>query len=222
MPARLRRLFLAAPLLLVLLGFAGPATSSAATPYQTNTYFRSAYERQIDNRTCVAASTAMMLNILQGRDLNFNQMTILRYAQPRDALNDAVQRGTDPLGWSLAASYFSQNTRRPTTYQWETFGTETNALRRAAEQIARYGKAVGLLVQGGTHAMVMTGFKATANPAKGPSYELIGIYYSDPLGARNQYVAAAYSPLTRYTQLDATAKYDEAWYRRYIIIAPQN
>ena len=221
MPARLRRLLLVVPLLLVLLGFVGPGSSSAATAYSAHTYFRSAYERQIDNRTCVAASTAMMLNILQGRDLNFNQMTILRYAQPRDALNNAVQRGTDPLGWSLAASYFSQNTRRPTTYHWEAFGLEINALRRGAEQIARYGKAVGLLVQGGTHAVVMTGFKATANPAKGP-YELIGIYYSDPLGPRNQYVSAADSPLTRYTQLDATAKYDEAWYRRYIIIAPQN
>jgi hypothetical protein len=221
MPARFRRLLLAVPLVLALLGFVGPATSSAATEFHANTYFRSAYERQIDSRTCVAASIAMMLNILHGRDLNFNQLTILRYAQPRDALNNAVQRGTDPLGWSLAASYFSQNTRRPTTYQWETFGTETNALRRAAEQITRYGKPVGLLVQGGRHAAVMTGFKATANPLAGP-YELTGIYYSDPLGPRNQYVSAADSPLTRYLQLDATAKYDEAWYRRYIVIVPRN
>ena len=221
MPARLRRLLLAGPLLVLLLGIVGPATSNAATQFYAHTYFRSAYERQIDSRTCVAASTAMMLNILEGRDLNFNQMTILRYAQKRDALNDAVQRGTDPLGWSLAASYYSQNTRRPTTYQWETFGTETNALRRAAEQITRYGKPVGLLVQGGKHAAVMTGFRATANPLKGP-YELIGIYYSDPLGPMNQYVSAADSPLTRYLQLDATAKYDEAWYRRYIVIVPRN
>jgi hypothetical protein len=81
---------------------------------------------------------------------------------------------------------------------------------------------VGLLVQRGTHAVVMTGFKATANPAKGPSYELIGIYYSDPLGPRNQYVSVADSPLTRYTQLDATSQYDQAWYNRYIIVAPQN
>ena len=102
-----------------------------------------------------------------GRDLNFNQMTILRYAQKRDALNDAVQRGTDPLGWALAASYFSQNTRRPTTYQWETFGTETNALRRAAEQITRYGKAVGLLVQGGRHAVVMTGSRRRPPRSRG-------------------------------------------------------
>jgi len=222
MPARLRRLLLAVPLLLALLGFAGPASSAAATEFYAHTYFGTAYERQIDNRTCVAASTAMMMNILHGRDLNLNQMTILRYAQKRDALNDAVQRGSDPLGWAVAATHFSQNTRRPTTYQYETFGTETNALRRAAEQIARYGKAVGLLVQSGGHAVVMTGFRATANPNKGPGYELIGIYYSDPLGLKNRYVSAANSPLTRYLQLDATAKYDEAWYLRYIIISPQN
>ena len=222
MPARLRRLLLAVPLVLALLGFVGPAGSSAATQFYAHTYFSSAYERQIDNRTCVAASTAMMLNILQGSDINFDQMTILRYAQKRDALNDAVQRGSDPLGWSLAASYFSQNTIRPTTYRWEAYDTENQALRRAAVQIARYGKAVGLLVSHGGHAVVMTGYIATANPLKGGKWSLIGIYYSDPIGPKNQYVTAANSPLNSYRQTDATPEYDAAWYGKHIIIVPRN
>jgi Peptidase_C39 like family len=221
MRARLRRLLLAVPLLLALLGFVGPASSSAATQFYAHTYFASAYESQIDNRTCVAASTSMMMNILNGRDLNMNQMTILRYAQKRDALNDAVQRGTDPLGWSLAASYFSQNTIRPTTYRWEAYSSEGAALRRAATQITRYGKAVGLLVSNGGHAVVMTGFTATASPVRGP-YTITGIYYSDPLGPRNQYVSAANSPLTKYLQTDATPQYDAAWYGKYIVIVPRN
>ena len=77
-----------------------PLQASAAGDFSYDTYFTSAYERQIDSRTCVAASTAMMLNILSGRDLNLNQMTVLRYAQAHDALNDATQRGSDPLGWA--------------------------------------------------------------------------------------------------------------------------
>ena len=195
MPARLRRLALAVPLLLALLAFIGPAGTSAATGYYAHTFFGSAYERQIDNRTCVAASTAMMMNILAGRDLNVDQMTILRYAQPRDALNDAIQRGTDPLGWAKAASYFSRSTIRPTEYRWEAYSTETAALRRAATQIARYGKAVGLLVSHGSHAVVMTGFTSTRNPLDGP-FKVTGVYYSDPLGVRHQYVSAANSPLS--------------------------
>ena len=223
MPARFRRLALALPLLLAVAVFPGgaPAPATAASSFWYDTYFSSAYERQVDGRTCVAASTAMMMNILDRRDRNFSQLSILRYAQPRDALNDSVQRGTDPLGWSRAATYFSRYTSRPTTYRWEAYATEEAALRRAALQIVRYRKAVGLLVQHGRHAVVMTGFSANRNPLRG-SFRLTGIFYSDPLGSRHAYVAAAYSPMNSYRELDATPSYDAAWYGKYIVVVPRN
>ena len=198
-----------------------PLQASAAGTFSYDTYFTSAYERQIDSRTCVAASTAMMMNILNGRDLNLNQMTILRYAQSHDALNDATQRGSDPLGWAMAATRFSRYTIRPTTYRWEAYSTEAAALRRAATQITRYGKAVGMLVQHGRHAVVMNGFTSTHNPLTG-AFTITGVWVSDPLGARNTYYSAAGSPLDTYLQLDATTKYDQAWYGKYIVIVPRN
>ena len=223
MPDRLRRLA-ALPmsaLLFALFLTAAPRQADAATTFAYDTFFSSSYERQIDSRTCVAASTAMMMNILNGRDLNLSQRTILSYAQPRDALRDAVQRGTDPLGWEKAATYFSRYTIRPTTYRWEAYSNENTALRRAAEQITRYGKAVGLLVQNGRHAMVMTGFTSTRNPLSG-SYKITGVWYSDPLGTSHRYVAAASSPLNPYLQTDATAAYDRAWYGKFVIIVPRS
>jgi peptidase C39-like protein len=198
-----------------------PIQASAAGSFEYDTYFTSAYERQVDSRTCVAASTAMMMNILGGRDLNMNQMTILRYAQTHDALNDATQRGSDPLGWANAATKFSQYTIRPTLYRWEAYDSESAALRRAAVQITRYGKAVGLLVQHGGHAVVMNGFTATHNPLTG-SFKLTGVWVSDPYGARNTYYSASGSPLDKYLQLDATTTYDKAWYGKYIVIVPRN
>jgi hypothetical protein len=223
MPARFRRLAMALPILLCLAVFTGgaPAPAEAASGFAYDTYFSSAYERQVDSRTCTAASTAMMMNILHGRDLNLDQMAILRYAQPRDALNDSVQRGSDPLGWSKAATYFSRYTIRPTTYMWEAYAYEGTALKRAAMQIARYGKAVGLLVQHGEHAIVMTGFTSTRNPLKG-DFSVTGIWYSDPFGTRHTYVSAANSPLNTYRETDATAEYDAAWYGKYVIIVPRN
>jgi hypothetical protein len=223
MPARFRRIAFGITVTLALALFTGgaPAPTAAASTFTYDTYFSSAYERQVDSRTCTAASTAMMMNILSGRDRNFNQLAILRYAQPRDALSNAVQRGTDPLGWSRAATYFSQNTIRPTVYQWEAYSTEAAALKRAAIQITRYGKAVGLLVQHGKHAVVMTGFTSTHNPLTG-SFRVTGVYYSDPLGARHAYVSAAYSPLNTYRELDAGTSYDRVWYGRYIVIVPRN
>lgn len=221
MPARLRRLLRELPIAFALAAFVAlPMQASAAGDFESETYFSSAYERQIDSRTCVAASTAMMMNILDGSDLNLSQMAILRYAQPRDALNDAVQRGTDPLGWATAATRFSRYTIRPTTYRWEAYSTEAAALRRAATQIVRYGKAVGLLVQNGRHAVVMNGFTSTRNPLNG-SYTVTGVWVSDPLGSKNAYYTAANSPLNKYLQLDATSEYDEAWYGKYIVIVPR-
>jgi hypothetical protein len=106
-------------------------------------------------------------------------------------------------------------------YQWEAYSTEAAALKRAAIQITRYGKAVGLLVQHGQHAVVMTGFTSTHNPLTG-SFRVTGVYYSDPLGARHAYVSAAYSPLNTYRELDAGTSYDRVWYGKYIVIVPRN
>jgi hypothetical protein len=223
MPARSRRLAVAIPFLLALSVVTGgaPQRASAATSFVYDTYFGSAYEHQVDSRTCTAASTAMMMNILSGRDRNFDQMGILRYAQPRDALNDSAQRGTDPLGWSRAATYFSRYTIRPTTYRWAAYSNPASALRRAAIQIARYGKAVGLMVQHGKHAVVMTGFTSTRNPLEG-SFQVTGVFYSDPLGTRHAYVSAANAPLNSYREIDALREYDAVWYGKYIIIIPKN
>lgn len=223
MPARFRRLAVALPALLALALITGgaPAPASAASTFMYDTYFWSSYERQVDSRTCVAASTAMMMNILAGRDVNFDQRSILTYARQRDALNDSVTRGTDPLGWARAATYASRYTIRPTTYRWEAYATEEAALKRAVMQITRYGKAVGLLVQHGRHAVVMTGYTSTRNPNHG-SFKVTGIFYSDPLGSRHSYVSAAYSPMNSYRELDATSEYDAAWYGKYIIVVPRN
>ncbi len=223
MPARIRRYAIGLPVLLALALVTGgaPAPVSAASSYTYDTYFWSAYERQVDSRTCTAASTAMMMNILNGRDLNLDQRAILSYSQPRDALNNSVQRGTDPLGWARAATYYSRYTIRPTSYKWEAYDTEAAALKRAAYQIARYGKAVGLLVKNGGHAVVMTGFTTTRNPLNG-SFKVHAIYYSDPLGARHAYVSAAFSPLNSYREMDATSAYDAEWYGKYVIIVPRD
>src|SRR4029079_5256519 len=133
--------------------------------------------------TCTAASTAMMLNFIARRDLNLDQRAILAYEQPRDALNDAVQRGSDPLGWSKALTHYASLTGKGQfTYRWESYSTEASALKRAATQIAQTSRPVGLLVAHGTHAMVMTGFEATADPRRG-AFTLNAVWVSDPNGS---------------------------------------
>jgi hypothetical protein len=225
MSARLSRPFrlgLVSSLLVLSLLTLGVAPAGAATTYAKDVYFAAGYERQVDSRTCTAASTAMMMNFIARRDLRLSQMTILRYEQPRDALNNATQRGSDPLGWSRAATYYSRYTGKPTTYRYETYTSRLSALRHAAAQIARTGKPVGLLVAHGTHAMVMTGFTGTANPATAYTWTLNSVWFSDPNGYAHRNTAPQYVPLNTYLETDATAYYDSQWYGKYITIVPQN
>ena len=218
-----RRLAVILPVLLALaIGIvSAPQHAEARTSYARDLYFSAGYERQVDSRTCTAASVAMMMNFIARRDLNLSQMSILRYEQPRDALNNATQRGSDPLGWSRAATYYSRYTGRPTTYVYAAYSTEYIAIKRAAKLIAAYGKPVGLLVQHGRHAVVMTGFIADRDPNRG-DFTLTHIYYSDPAGYHHALVTAANSPVNSYLELDATPYYDNAWYGNYLIIAPTN
>ncbi len=198
-----------------------PASAVAAGPYKKDLFFGRGYERQVDGRTCVAASTAMMLNFIARKDLGLSQMYILRWAQPRDALNDARQRGSDPLGWAKALTYFSTRAGQgPFRYDWEARTSEYSALKRAARQIAVTNKPVGLLVQNGRHAMVMTGFEASRDPRRG-DFKLTYVWVSDPNGTWHRRYTAAGSPLNKYLELDATSAYDRAWYGKYVTVVPQ-
>jgi hypothetical protein len=232
MPVRLRRRFLRLgnttprraifPALLALFAAAsiGAAPVGAATGSTRDLYFASGYERQVDGRTCTAASTAMMMNFIAGRDLNLSQMAILRYEQPRDALSNAVQQGSDPLGWSRAATYYSRYTGRQTTYAWEAYTTEAKALQRAAWLIGTTGKPVGLVIQNGKHAVVMTGYMS-GRSLLDPWFSPYKVAISDPYGSHHYWINAPYSPLNPYYETDATTTYDRLWYGKYIIIAPQ-
>jgi hypothetical protein len=203
-----------------LIGLAPPNVDAAG--FKKDLYFSGGYERQVDSRTCTAASTAMMLNFIAREDLHLDQRYILRWAQPRDALNDSTQRGSDPLGWSRALTYFSIRAGEgPFTYQWEAYSTEATALKHAAKVIAATNKPVGLLVQNGRHAVVMTGFEATADPRKG-DFRLTYVWISDPYGSSHRRYTAATSPLNKYLETDATPAYDRAWYGRYVMVVPQD
>ena len=221
LPGRSRRALIPVVLGLLAVTAIGAGPVGAGGGDSRDLYFSAGYERQIDGRTCTAASTAMMMNFIARRDLNLGQYTILRYEQPRDALNDAVQRGSDPLGWSRAATYFSRYTGRPTTYVWEAYDSETVALQRAARLLAWTNKPVGFLVAHGTHVVVMTGYTATRSPLHG-QFSVLSVTISDPIGLRHSTVSAAASPLDRYYQLDATSTYEKLWYGKFIIIAPQS
>ncbi len=205
---------------IVLVPAAPFARSADAAGYSLDLYFRGGFERQVDGRTCTAAATAMMANFAARRDLGLSQRSILRYAQARDALRNSRQRGSDPLGWSRAATYYSRYTGISTTHTWEAHATKRGALERAAWLIATTRRPVGLVVWKGKHAVVMTGFRATADPRSG-SFRVTEVAISDPLGPAHRWYTVASLSFPRYRELDATTTYDRAWYGKRVIVAPK-
>src|SRR5262249_25145729 len=100
------------------------------------------------------------------------------------------------------------------------YPTKTLALTRAARQIAITGKPVGLVVDRGKHAVVMTGVKATANPAFG-AFTVTGVAISDPYGSPHVWTTLGGTPLLPYRETGATAIYDSFWIGKYVLIVPQ-
>ena len=201
MPARPRRpyrlrLVLVPALVGLWLALIGAAPASAAVGYSRDLYFIGSYERQVDSRTCTAASTAMMMNLLDRTDLNLPQLSILRFEQSRDALWDARQRGSDPLGWSRAASYFSRYTAQPTTYRWEAYPSRTAALKRAASQIAAHRQARRARDPARQARRRDDRDPDEHEPGEEQGFSLVSIAVSDPYGYSHRWYTASSYPLT--------------------------
>jgi hypothetical protein len=231
---------------LAAVGSSLASPTKAASTFSRDLYVPDLYVRQVDDRTCTAAAVAMMVQLLDRGRVSIpvksngtyhraahqywwveswrGQMAILRYEQPRDALNDGVQRGSDPLGWALAVTEMSRYTSRPTIYRDLAFTQYGFAIRHAAKRLAETSKPIGIVVMAGRHAVVMTGFTATADPRTATTWSLLTVTYSDPISWIHRtvsYSAFALSPLfTRYRELDATPSYDARWYGRYVIVSP--
>jgi hypothetical protein len=117
----------------------------------------------------------MMTNLALGRAERSTaaQATFIAWAQRLDGLAGTV--GTNAIGWEAILDRWSgadYEAFYPTTFE--------SALRIAAERIARTHKPVGIIVGGGTHAWVLHGFVAPADPSKRRT-TIRAVYVSGPL-----------------------------------------
>ena len=143
----------------------------------------SAFASQATSYWCVGAASQMMLNLILGRSRSDSkeQSAIMTYAKAHDSL--VRSNGSDPQGWAAALRYFGNS--RTSGYHWARYGSYASALRAAAYDLRMTAKPVGLLVYGGTHANVMVGFTATADPALGGAFsvtsvQIAGSWYPRP------------------------------------------
>ncbi len=189
-------------------------------------YRGSAFATQLRWYWCVPASVQMMLNLINGQSDHSwtNQSRYYLYGRPRRARLFS-SNGLDPQSWMLTLNRFGGGDYRVVT--------STNLwllMRYAARRNRLTGKPVGLLVARGGHAWVMTGFKATGDPAISSSYRLTSIRTMGPLWPRQRYRNRFFdSPPGAWFSIATVSTFygryrdrlgSTPWDGKYVIVAP--
>jgi hypothetical protein len=189
-------------------------------------YRRGDHVRQYTGSWCVGASMQMMINIIES-------------GRP-----DRSRRTQKDL-YDLAREVSPWQERRPgaSTYGWAGGLTELGhgpyielsspgkqaALRIAARQMRYTRKPVGLLVWRGRHAWVMSGFRATGDPAYTDDFDVTHVYIEDPWAGRDSPAwGRGFSPhslvrVSRLAGFTRWASHHRPEYGRdghYVIVAP--
>jgi hypothetical protein len=176
---------------------------------------------------CVGASIQMMLNIVRGASdqSKTNQEAYFDYARHNDAYQPAENaNGTDPQGWSEALVHYGAG-----AYSDASSDHFKRAVRDAARRLRQTGKPVGLIVMHSSHAWVMTGFSATADPALDSRAQITAVYVMGPLYPRKSQHGYDPSPNTRFS-FDGLKAYltryydslgpDNEWEGNFVTILP--
>jgi hypothetical protein len=157
-----------------------PASDAIVPEFRLDLAGRSDFVAQTNLVQCVGASMQMMLNIMNVRDdrTAAGQRRLQQLARGLSGPTRAgfQRKGASVRGWSEGLNQLGAGPYR-------LVGTSTldEALRLAAASIRETGKPVGLLVWGGRHAWVMSGFRATADPRQTSDFRVTAAIVLDPL-----------------------------------------
>ena len=193
-----------------------------------NLYRSGVFSTQRRSSWCVGASIQMMRNIVKGEsDRSYtNQETYQRSARSLDlyVAGDGA-KGSDPEGWAAALRVHGAGD----SYHVVERAKFRGAVRAAVRALRKTGKPVGLLVGHGSHAWVLTGFSATADPAVTNSFEVTAVYIMGPLYPRPKHYGFDPPPNKRVTIDRLRSKFltryhdrlgPSRWDGSYVIIAP--
>jgi len=150
----------------------------APGPFRMNLYRDGDFVHQADKNWCVAGSTLTMMNIIDEGSSTKSVAAQKRIYERGRELSPYKGKlgsiGVDLIGWTELL-----NNRGFGPYQVAGADTIRGAIRRAAKAIRQTGRPVGLVTWRGAHSWVMSGFKATADPAYDKSFVVESVYIQD-------------------------------------------
>jgi hypothetical protein len=188
-----------------------------------NLYRPDAIVRQFKSYWCVPANAQTMVNLVLGR-LDRSLKTQTRFAWHVKKLNKHKypSRGNDAHGWAQFLDYWLPGDFH---YRDQTFDTKAAAIDAIVESLDRTGHPVGIVVDHGSHAWTILGYRATMVEGD-PSTKIVeGLYVSGSLyRARRTRDPWPYQFLTldafrlRFTKYRESSR-SVVWEGKFVIVA---
>jgi len=161
---------------------AGPAVAAerglAAWAGGVNVYRSGTFTTQRTWLWCTAAGVQIVRNIVE-RDEDHTTSAQRRYfawMRERNRYDLPLSAGVDPEGWTAGLRRFVDS-----RYRLVSSRTFDGALRSAVKRLRLTGLPVALTVARGNHGWILTGFRATADPARTAAFEVTSVRVVGPL-----------------------------------------
>lgn len=164
-----------------LLVAALPTSADAALPRwdgSIDLYRPGVFSTQKTWSWCTAATAQMMRNVVHHKTNHkqVQQRRFFRFMRSRDRYAIPARDGVDPAGWTAGLrQYVDPRYRLVSSRSFKT------ALRSAVRNLRLTNMPVAMAVAHGNHAWVLTGFSATADPAKTHHFKVTSVRVSGPL-----------------------------------------
>ena len=127
---------------------------------------------------CTAAGVQIARNIVEHKadHSTGGQRRYFNWMRERNRYDLPLSAGVDPAGWTAGLRHFVDD-----RYRLVASRTFDAALRSAVTRMRRTGLPVALTVSHGNHGWILTGFRATADPAKTSSFKVTSVRVTGPL-----------------------------------------
>jgi hypothetical protein len=154
---------------------AAPDATAEPEPFAMNLYRNGDFVAQYTFEWCVGASLQMALNMStdESHTSRADQQELWEMARDRSF---SPFGGANPTGWTAVLNDIGIG-----PYVLVSIPTLDEALIVAAKAIRATDRPVGLVMWRGRHAWMMSGFEASADPAKADDFDVTGIRVQDPL-----------------------------------------
>ncbi len=150
-----------------------PSPTPTPGPFAMDLYQKGDFVGEFTDTWCVPAAMQTSMNIMStGADVSKAMQTRLWHLAY--SLAPGKAGGADPEGWAEGLAQLGYG-----NYAVDAVPTLKAAVHEVVRQIRLTGRPAGLVVWKGWHSWVVSGFKATADPAVTDSFTVTALYIED-------------------------------------------